>query len=78
MSSYVTRALNHVLEEQGRQMDYNTIRTADEREMRRLVRRGALVMAEYDWRASGVADLEQRGREWILRVPNTVTLRRAA
>ncbi len=35
-------------------------------------------MAEYDWRASGVADLEQRGREWILRVPNTVTLRRAA
>jgi len=59
-------------------MDYNTIRTNDEREMRRLVRRGALVMAEYDWRASGVTDLEQRGREWILRVPNTVTLRRAA
>lgn len=59
-------------------MEYNTIRTADEREMRRLVRRGALIMAEYDWRASGVAELEQRGREWVLQVPNTVTLRRVA
>jgi hypothetical protein len=59
-------------------MEYNTIRTADEREMRRLVRRGALIMAEYDWRASGVAELEQRGREWVLQVPNTVALRRAA
>lgn len=59
-------------------MEYNVIRTADEREMRRLVRRGALVMAEYDWRGSGVPDLERRGREWVLQVPNTVTLRRAA
>jgi len=59
-------------------MEYNTIRTADEREMRRLVRRGALIMAEYDWRASGLAELEGRGREWVLQVPTTVTLRRAA
>ncbi len=48
---------------------YETKRTADEREMRKLVRRGALIMAEYDWRESGVPELQERGREWILQVP---------
>lgn len=44
------------------------IRTADEREMRRLVRHGALIMAEYDWRGSGVPELAARGREWVLQL----------
>jgi hypothetical protein len=30
-------------------VDDNVIRTADEREMRRLVRRGARILAEYNW-----------------------------
>ena len=50
-------------------MDDNVIRTADERAMRRLVRRGACILAEYNWAGSGVADLEARGREWVLRLP---------
>jgi hypothetical protein len=29
----------------------------------RLVRRGARILAEYNWRGSGVAELEARGRE---------------
>lgn len=45
-------------------------RTARESEMRRLVRRGALILAEYDWRESGVSGLQERGREWILQLPD--------
>ena len=59
-------------------MDYNLIRTADEREMRRLVRRGARIMAEYNWAGSGVAELEARGREWGLQLPEPDALRHAA
>jgi hypothetical protein len=47
----------------------NVIRTADERAMRQLVRRGACILAEYNWQGSGVAELETRGREWIVRLP---------
>ena len=50
-------------------VDDNVIRTADEREMRRLVRRGARILAEYNWQGSGVAELEARGREWIMQLP---------
>lgn len=49
--------------------------------MRRWVRRGALIMAEYDWRTSGIPALQERGREWVLQTPadvKTKTLRRAA
>jgi hypothetical protein len=59
-------------------MDYNLIRTSDEREMRRLVRRGARIMAEYNWAGSGVADLEARGREWVLQIPRREAVPRAA
>jgi hypothetical protein len=38
----------------------NVIRTADERAMRRLVCRGAYILAEYNWQGSGVAELERR------------------
>ena len=67
-----------VLLEDNIEMGNNLIRTADEREMRRLVRRGALIMAEYNWQGSGVAELEARGREWVLRLPEPETLRHAA
>jgi hypothetical protein len=59
-------------------MQCDLIRTSDEREMRRLVRRGARIMAEYNWAGSGVADLEARGREWVLQIPRRETLQRAA
>ncbi|HKC73432.1 MAG TPA: hypothetical protein VKF37_04430 [Chloroflexota bacterium] len=59
-------------------MEYDLIRTSDEREMRRLVRRGAHIMAEYNWAGSGVADLEARGREWVLQLPRREALQRAA
>jgi hypothetical protein len=59
-------------------MEYDLIRTSDEREMRRLVRRGARIMAEYNWAGSGVADLEARGREWVLQLPRREALQRAA
>lgn len=57
---------------------YDMVRTADEREMHRLVRRGALIMAEYDWRNSGVPELQERGREWVLQVRAAEPARRAA
>lgn len=57
---------------------YETIRTADEREMRRLMRRGALIMAEYHWAGSGIPSLESRPREWVLMVPQANTLKKAA
>ena len=50
-------------------VDDNVIRTADERAMRRLVRRGARILAEYNWQGCGVAELEARGREWIVQLP---------
>ncbi len=64
-------------------MAHEIKRTASEREMRRLVRNGALIMAEYDWRMSGVPGLQERGREWVLQLPAAAetpakTLRRAA
>ena len=59
-------------------MECDLIRTSDEREMRRLVRRGALIMAEYNWAGSGVADLEARGREWVLQIPRREAMQRAA
>ena len=59
-------------------MRYERIRTADEREMRRLVRRGALVMAEYNWQGSGMPELEQRGREWVLMLPAAESAEKAA
>ena len=54
------------------------MRTSDERAMRRLVRRGARIMAEYNWAGSGVADLEARGREWVLQLPRQEAMERAA
>jgi hypothetical protein len=59
-------------------MESNLIRTSDEREMRRLVRRGALIMAEYDWRSSGIPDLQARGREWVLQLRAAKALPQAA
>jgi hypothetical protein len=59
-------------------MECDLIRTSDEREMRRLVRRGARIMAEYNWAGSGVADLEARGREWVLQIPRREAMERAA
>jgi len=62
-------------------MTHTRIRTAGEREMRRWVRRGALIMAEYDWPTSGIPALRERGRKWALQVPTegkTRASRRAA
>ena len=59
-------------------MECDLIRTSDEREMRRLVRRGARIMAEYNWAGSGLADLEARGREWVLQIPRREAMQRAA
>ena len=59
-------------------MDDHVIRTADERAMRRLVRGGAHIMAEYNWAGSGVAELEARGREWVLRLPQPKKVQQAA
>ena len=59
-------------------VDANVIRTADERAMRRLVRRGACILAEYNWRGSGVAELEARGREWIVQLPTPQMMPQAA
>jgi hypothetical protein len=59
-------------------VDDNVIRTADERAMRRLVRRGARILAEYNWQGSGVAELEARGREWIVQLPKPQMRQRAA
>ena len=59
-------------------MDDNVIRTADERTMRRLVRRGARILAEYNWAGSGVAELEARGREWIVQLPTPQMMPHAA
>ena len=59
-------------------MDDNVIRTADARAMRRLVRRGACILAEYNWAGSGVAELEARGREWVLRLPAPKNRQQAA
>ena len=59
-------------------MECELIRTSDEREMRRPVRRGARIMAEYNRVGSGVADLEARGREWVLQVPRREAMQRAA
>ena len=59
-------------------MECDLIRTSDEREMRRLVRRGARIMAEYNWAGSGVVDLEARGREWVLQLPRREAMQRAA
>jgi hypothetical protein len=59
-------------------MECDLLRTSDEREMRRLVRRGARIMAEYNWAGSGVADLEARGREWVLQITRQEAMQRAA
>jgi hypothetical protein len=59
-------------------VDDNVIRTADERTMRRLVRRGACILAEYNWQGSGVAELEARGREWIVQLPKPQMVSHAA
>ena len=59
-------------------MECDLIRTSDERVMRRLVRRGARIMAEYNWAGSGVPDLEARGREWVLQLPRREAMERAA
>jgi hypothetical protein len=59
-------------------MECDLIRTSDERAMRRLVRRGARIMAEYNWAGSGVAELEARGREWVLQLPRQEAMERAA
>jgi hypothetical protein len=59
-------------------MRYDRIRTSDEREMRRLVRRGALIMADYNWAGSGIPELERRGREWVLMVPTAGEMKKAA
>jgi hypothetical protein len=59
-------------------VDDNVIRTADERAMRRLVRRGARILAEYNWRGSGVAELEARGRELIVQLPKPQMMQHAA
>ena len=59
-------------------MECDLIRTSDERTMRRLVRRGARIMAEYNWAGSGVPDLEARGREWVLQLPSQEAMQRAA
>ena len=59
-------------------MECDLMRTADERVMRRLVRRGARIMAEYNWAGSGVAELEARGREWVLQIPRREAMQRAA
>ena len=59
-------------------MNHNVIRTADERAVRRLVRRGAHILAEYNWRGSGVAELEARGREWIVQLPKPQIMQHAA
>jgi hypothetical protein len=59
-------------------VDDNVIRTADERAMRRLLRRGARILAEYNWQGSGVAELEARGREWIVQVPKPQMMQHAA
>jgi len=59
-------------------MENQQIRTSDEREMRRLVRRGALIMAEYDWRSSGIPDLQARGREWVLQLREAKAVPQAA
>lgn len=45
------------------------MRTADEREMKRLVKKGAVIMAEYDFRHCAAESLRERGRWWILQVP---------
>jgi hypothetical protein len=58
--------------------DDTVIRTADERAMRRLVRRGAHILAEYNWAGSGVAELEARGREWVLCLPAPKSMQEAA
>ncbi|GAC1438020.1 MAG: hypothetical protein NVSMB65_12360 [Chloroflexota bacterium] len=44
------------------------VQTADEREMKRLIKKGAAVMAEYDLRGSDVESLRERGRWWVLQV----------
>ena len=59
-------------------VDENVIRTADERAMRRLVRRGARILAEYNWQGSRVAELEARGREWIVQLPKPQMVQHAA
>jgi len=59
-------------------MEYTVIRTADEHAMRRLVRRGARILAEYNWQGSGVAELEARGREWIVQLPKPQMMPHAA
>lgn len=59
-------------------MHYELKRTADQRQMRRLVRQGARIMAEYNWAESGIPELAQRGREWVLQVPTGEALRKAA
>jgi hypothetical protein len=59
-------------------VDDNVIRTADERAMRRLVRRGAGIPAEYHWQGSGVAELEARGREWVVQLPKPQMIPHAA
>lgn len=46
--------------------------------MRRLVRRGALIMADYNWAGSGIPELERRGREWVLMVPTAGEMKKAA
>jgi hypothetical protein len=56
----------------------NVMRTADERVMRRLVCRGARILAEYNWQGSGVAELEARGREWIVQLPKPRMMQHAA
>lgn len=61
-------------------MDMNPalVRTSNQREVRRLVRDGGTVMAEYDWRGSGVPELEARGREWVIQLPTVQLIRSAA
>jgi hypothetical protein len=54
------------------------IRTADEREMKRLVKKGAVIMADYDFRNSATESLRARGRWWVLQAPASALARKAA
>ncbi len=54
------------------------VRTGNEREMKRLLKKGAVVMAEYDFRGAAVEILRARGRWWVLQVPVGVVVKDAA
>ena len=46
------------------------IRVVDEAMMRRLLKKGAHIMAEYDFRATEAAALRGQGRWWVLQAPS--------